>query len=392
MDGTEFTKSAPSLDVIAPTSQLAAARIRNAPARPQTLDRSGRTSSGSGSAFDNAQANNGFSKLPGSEFQVDVGVSGTEDLNEENTEQTGSIRGAIQGLPSWMVSLVVHLALLLILAISSFGVGTGDRRLELEFAEAPASFDAMTTEIEFEDVVVEDEQDLLDPVPLESLEVADVVVPIEMMDTYTSKNETERIANHGPINGLPGRKAAQVAKKGNSANFFGTKSYGSRFVFVIECSLSMKGNRWYHAVKELNTAIDGLEPEQEFLVLLYNTRTTVMLNASTDDAALVKANAENKDLVRRWLRRQKPDGGTFPSSAMFVSLTLNPDAIFMLSDGELQDNTRGLLQFWNIEQPKPDGTESKIPIHTVSLGSQGQGQEMMKSIAKQNDGNFTWIK
>jgi hypothetical protein len=71
---------------------------------------------------------------------------------------------------------------------------------------------------------------------------------------------------------------------------------------------------------------------------------------------------------------------------------LEPDAIFLLSDGELQDNTRELLQFWNAELIRSDGKTSRIPIHTVSLGGPGEGQSKMKSIAKENDGDFTWIR
>ena len=401
MDRSEFAKSAPSLNVFAPTSQLAAARTKNNQrARiKSTSQETGQTTgpdaaNSSTPKRDRDQTGNSGTGLP---FIVPITGSrirsvGQEGANQENGEQEFLLAGAISALPSWMVSLIVHLALILILAISSLGIGPGNGQLELEFADAPAQFETIMTEIDFEDVVIEDEQESLTPDQTEPLEVEEVEIPLEMMEVHTAEMESDISAHLGPLSGLPGSATTESGKKGNSAKFFGTTSYGSRFVFVIDCSLSMKGNRWYRAVKELNEAIAGLEKEQEFLVLLYNERSSVMMNVRMDLAALVPATDENKEACRSWLRKRRPNGGTFPASAMFVALTLEPDAVFLLSDGELQDNTRELLQFWNAEQNRSDGTASRIPIHTISLGGQFEGQAMMKSIAKENDGDFSWIR
>lgn len=392
MDGSEFSKFMPSLNVLAPTSQLAAARIRiNRTARsesnlqdcqPTVGSETAKTVSPNRSALSIGNAR--------SAFELDWATDLSSIESEENG-QAPLLAAVTGGLPSWMVSLTVHLALLLILAISSFGIGSSNRRLELEFVDSPALLDSIFTEIEFDDVVIEDEQEFLDPNPTQSLVAQAVEIPLGMMEVFMAENEADSTAELGILSGLPGSHTAQSGKQGKSAKFFGTKSYGSRFVFVIDCSHSMKGSRWYHAVKELNSAIEELEDDQEFLVLLYNTKASVMMNTRTDSARLVTATREFKDRSRNWLRKQRPKGGTFPASSMFIALNLNPDAIYLLSDGELQDNTRGLLQFWNTEQPDPDGTYSKIPIHTVSLGRQGQGQQMMRKIAQENDGDFTWI-
>jgi hypothetical protein len=77
---------------------------------------------------------------------------------------------------------------------------------------------------------------------------------------------------------------------------------------------------------------------------------------------------------------------------MFAALILDPDAIFLLSDGELQDNTVSLLRVWNVDREDSYGAHSKIPIHTISLGPPGGGQRMMKRIAEDNDGEFTWAQ
>lgn len=388
MDGSEFSKSAPSLDVFAPTSRQSTARFRDhQQARSGTAEKP-RPKPGSLDT-PNRWADHGG----GVESGLAINRADSSDqTDQQNGGRTLLLANAFAGLPSWLVSLSVHLALLLILAVSSLGVGQGKKRLELELADSPVSFDVMATEIEFDDVVIEDEQELLEPDPTESLVARDVVVPLEILEQFTAQTEVEYQVETGFVNGLPGANSARSGHKGKSARFFGTRSYGSRFVFVIDCSLSMKGNRWYRAVRELNTAIEGLEKNQEFLVLLYNNRTSVMLNAKTSTAGLVVASRDNKDECRAWLRKQRPRGGTFPASAMFIALSLDPDAVFLLSDGELQDNTRELLQFWNNEQADFDEPSTKIPINTISLGRDSEGQEMMRSIAAQNEGEFTWIR
>ena len=76
-----------------------------------------------------------------------------------------------------------------------------------------------------------------------------------------------------------------------------------------------------------------------------------------------------------------------PAQAMQYALELNPDAIFLLSDGELQDNTVAVLRLLN-----PPGSERRqIPVHTVHLFS-FQGRLTLQQIALENSGTFTSIQ
>lgn len=405
MDWTERSKTAPTLNVFAPTSQRAAVRPRQLPksfsARPDAEGRpTGRpliVADDAGNLIDVGNSQRAAKVT----IVLDPGLTSTpRDLPEQGPRQF-SLRDLIRGIPSWLISLCVHLVLILTLAVSTFGVA-GSRQVELKFVEAPADFESAHAEIEFDVIEVEDEQELLELDPAQTEIALNEVIPLEVMEAFSGVIEEDISTEIGDFIGMPGSTtsgptasgaaAKHSGDKGKSARFFGTESYGSKFVFVIDCSKSMKGSRWYHAVKELNDAIDGLDESQEFLVLLYNQGTYVMLGIPKAAAALVVATDANKDLFRRWLRKQRPNGGTFPAKAMYRALELSPDAVFMLSDGELQDNTRRLLQTWNPEQTHDDGTYGKIPIHTISLGKKGQGQRMMRSIAHQNDGRFTWIQ
>ena len=70
-----------------------------------------------------------------------------------------------------------------------------------------------------------------------------------------------------------------------------------------------------------------------------------------------------------------------------ASRRINPDAIFMLSDGELQDNSLQMLRQIN----SIDSDLRQIPIHTVHLMSEF-GRETLEIIAKENQGTFTPIE
>jgi hypothetical protein len=180
--------------------------------------------------------------------------------------------------------------------------------------------------------------------------------------------------------------------KPSGTSFFGLKSYGDQFVFVIDCSSSMTQNfRWERAVYELTKAIKGLEEDKEFLVLLYNSQTFIMMDVPEGEMALIPATLANKDRLYDWLDQQRPNGGTFPAHAMQVGLAFDPSAIFLLSDGEIRDHTDEILKRKNRPHRRSNGEKEKTPIHTVLLGN-GFGREQMKSIAKFNNGKFRWAQ
>ena len=64
------------------------------------------------------------------------------------------------------------------------------------------------------------------------------------------------------------------------------------------------------------------------------------------------------------------------------------DAIFLLSDGLLKDNTINWLRVWNapFSDNGDNGVNNVIPVNTISLDNQGEW--VMQTIANQNGGVF----
>ena len=315
-------------------------------------------------------------------------------LDGETWEPNRSLLAIVTTLPSWLVSFIVHLALILALATYTF-VASSDGTIILEVSQVSSDSpsESISMEITLEEPELEDE-------PFESLESDEVFeepeLPTVDLSEVTTMPEIHDIADPFSVAGLPefSSKPASDASPNNSSEgieFFGTRAYGSNFVFVIDCSSSMSVNyRWDRAVEELIATLDQLDSKQKFLVLLYNDQNYVMFGAGPGQK-LIPANRENKRRIKNWLDEATPFAGTKPGDSMKLALRKKPDAIYFLSDGELRDRTLFDLRFWNVRRKGPDGEKRLTPIHTVLLGSLF-GRKTMRTIAEENNGIFTHVR
>ncbi len=158
-------------------------------------------------------------------------------------------------------------------------------------------------------------------------------------------------------------------------------------MFVLDSSRSMTGERWDYACRELMDSVSRLEPTQKFFVICFDDKTTCMFNTPAARITYQENTSEIRARLKRWLALRKLGPGTFPAQAMNLALQMHPDAIFMLSDGELRDETINVLRTIN-----GFSTERRqVPIHTVHLMSM-DGRESLQIIASENAGTFTPIQ
>ena len=101
---------------------------------------------------------------------------------------------------------------------------------------------------------------------------------------------------------------------------------------------------------------------------------------------LVDATRENRARATRWLADQEPDpaGESIPWDAMEFALSLNPEAIFLLTDGEFQPQHTAELE----EAIRAAGARAKI--HTVAFGSAGDIDSLQR-IADKSGGTYRRI-
>lgn len=166
--------------------------------------------------------------------------------------------------------------------------------------------------------------------------------------------------------------------------FFGVEGAGRTFVYVLDCSESMlNDDRFERARKELIYSIERLEPEQRFYVVLYNDGAIPM---DADDPVL----AEDKEIAafRQWLESITPYGGTYPLPALEYALSLTPDAIYFLSDGEFDPIIVAAIREKNRKTKLHPRT---IPIHTIAFTSQA-GENQMKILARSSGGKYRFVE
>ncbi|HMO14651.1 MAG TPA: hypothetical protein PKD64_12385 [Pirellulaceae bacterium] len=176
---------------------------------------------------------------------------------------------------------------------------------------------------------------------------------------------------------------------GNSATFCGIQVQGKKFVYVVDKSGSMMGDPWDQAVAELFRSITGLTDEQEFFIVLFNHTANPMLGLSGASMALHPANNANVSAARFWVFQQFPVGGTLPRDSMMMAMQMNPDAIFFLSDGVFNDGTLEYLRRNNSARRVSQG-KKRIAIHTIAF-KDFSGAHMLKQIAEENEGTFTFV-
>lgn len=126
----------------------------------------------------------------------------------------------------------------------------------------------------------------------------------------------------------PGAGAARVS-------VFGAQGEGHRFLYVFDRSGSMGGGRGaLEAAKtELIASLDDLEATHQFQIIFYNERPW-RFNPSGEEGKLAFGTPRNKELARRFVGSITADGATRHEDALRMAIAMKPDVIFFLTDAD----------------------------------------------------------
>jgi len=319
-------------------------------------------------------------------------------------------RLGFESLNALLLSLCIHLAIMLSLAFFLIG-GDGRQRGGIElWAESSSAqedqrldvLEISSTSIEVAPESVEEEATKsvtelnsdrkVEDVTRVALNLAKILATSsqEWSDDVAQGLAATGTASEGESenNGAPSG-GANRASDGNGAYFFGTYASGQRFVFIIDSSRSMlEGRRWATARRELVRALQSLSPDQEFFVIGFDSTAKPMFGQFPPNSKFLHPTESNIDRLNRWVGTILHGGSTLPASSIGIALRMKPDAIFLLSDGEIQDTTIQDLRVYNRRMNSKGTPETIIPIHTVLLHSMA-GLMTLQTIADENDGVFT---
>jgi len=326
------------------------------------------------------------------ETQLDV-----EDFEIETTF-TRSLQSSSL---SFALSLIVHLTLFLVLTLLLIPVNSnGLISLEIDSVEDLGSMLAPSvTKIEFDEVTDAEALELNE----EELEVEleDIVLPEEFMADLSAMEEfqiedfEEFEVAEGQVGDPNGSKNGEGSGNSSGTGFFGIEATGNRVVYLIDMSPSMqKGygtRRFDRAVDEVIKSVDELEPDQEFLVVLFCFRMYPM--NIVGPGKYCKPTKENKAKLTRWLYSAGLDSGTDPREAIVATLNMNPSCCFLLSDGEFNGRRYRNGRYGKKISAVVLASKHNLhncPIHTIGLEDRGN-QKVMTQIAENSGGNYKFV-
>ena len=160
-------------------------------------------------------------------------------------------------------------------------------------------------------------------------------------------------------------------------NFFGIQAKASSVSFVVDCSGSMEGQRLERTKAELVASIVNLSPQQKFYVSFFHDQAIPMSAAQTP----MPASPVEKVRCYTWIKTIGSTGGTQPESSLQLVARMNPDAIFLLSDGEFSPlNPETFETFSNNE----------IVVNTVAFADESAATRL-REIADRTGGTYRFV-
>ncbi|MCU0713481.1 MAG: VWA domain-containing protein [Pirellula sp.] len=294
----------------------------------------------------------------------------------------------------FLTSCVVHLSFCLILAcVYSMG-GAGQEGGSIQLALDSSAESVSLSNESFASASLEAETNLPEE-PVSEKSVQAMLTSFDVALEANAESDSEESLAEGLRSALSSLNDVESDVMGEgvgtaAAEFYGTELVGNRFVFVIDSSSSMSGERWESLKEELVRCVEGLSPDQRFFVIGFDSECHPMFGEAPPKGSFLRPSKKSIKKLQNWLNGIRLGGQTLPASSLMMALSLKPDAIMLLSDGEISDDSISRLRVLNRKMVSDEEYEIKIPIHTYLLHS-AIGYQALETIAEENDGVFTPI-
>jgi hypothetical protein len=287
-----------------------------------------------------------------------------------------------RGFPSWGISAVVHALIIIVLGLYTIGPPQNIAEVfsmlaSAEDAEPVDTEELLDVEIEV-DTLDSQQVELQDPglanfgeLSLASADVLEVRNVGEMM--AASDNDLASLLSRD------GRGLGEAGEGlGGATTFFGVRSKGRRFMYVVDNSNSMGNGKFETACFELMKSVSQLGPKQQFYVIFFSdTAYPLFYPKSAKD--WVPATSSNQVLFEAWLKTIELCLQTRGEEAMERAFTMKPDVLYLLGDGAFTDKTA---------QRTLSHQDSRVTVHTLGFGMREKSRESFEAIAARFRGKF----
>jgi hypothetical protein len=169
----------------------------------------------------------------------------------------------------------------------------------------------------------------------------------------------------------------------------------ARYVFIIDKSGSMAAERRFISARlAMIETLKKLNPNAFFYVFFFSNDSEgmpsgpVTLDNPEPGIALnlVSATPANVAFYTRWVATRSYGGGTNPTRALEAAFAMNPDTIWLLTDGQIPDFIVPGIANLNAARATP------VRVNTIGLGrSKDISERYLLQIAVDNEGVYTFV-
>jgi hypothetical protein len=166
---------------------------------------------------------------------------------------------------------------------------------------------------------------------------------------------------------------------------FGIGAEGQKFAYVFDRSESMTGPPLEAAKAELVASLQSLEDTHQFQIIFYNDRVA-RFSPTGDPNRLFFATEQNKNLAAKFIGSVVATSSTDHEQALMLAINLQPDVIFFLTDADRPGLSARQLERINRRA-------SGITIHAIEFGfgPQGEGGNFLDRLARDNGGTHGYV-
>lgn len=175
-----------------------------------------------------------------------------------------------------------------------------------------------------------------------------------------------------------GRGGSGDGIDGFGVAFYGLKAFGTKFVFVADCSDSMAGGRLEALKRELRNTIEKLDRRVQFSIVFFSHVPIIQPGSK-----MQRATAAAKKSYLEWAESIAPSGGTDPSGAVQHALDLKPTSVFLLTDGTFDPGP-------TLQAIKSHGRLGTVRFYSIAVG-RGASTDVLKQIAEMTGGDFRQV-
>jgi len=150
-----------------------------------------------------------------------------------------------------------------------------------------------------------------------------------------------------------------------------------KIVYVVDRSGSMTDSIDYVKM-ELKRSLRDLNPDKQFDIIFYSSGPALEMPARR----LVTAVQVNKDQAFEFIDGIVAQGETDPAEALQRAFAVKPDVIFFLTDGEFDKSI--------VEQVRRANVGKKVIVNTIAFLYR-DGEPLLRQIAADNGGNYKFV-